>query len=889
MITAVLTNNKNLIENFLKSFSNKGNDFKNLIITVDNKTSDFNEMKSVIKKFSNKITILNLEKVETTVNKDLELVNYYNFVKVCPIQARLLLPYYFKKYLGINKVLFLDDDILVNTNIDRINFDQCDGAGVNNILTEEIKKNQYIQYQIELCNKISKKKYTKDILAFPRFVACAFLMTIYNDYEDYICQFFNSRIINEYIKAHSNNFTTKTTNKDILYPLEEHCFNVYVITHSKKFLMFNSNTVFHYWGNPKAYKDKSQVLRSPFIHAHLKDSKGYKNQWYDYYFGNDSKENPVIVYCVNDNTDYIKMLEESVNSVLRFNPTAEIHIIVNSNKPISISNRFKIHYCPLNIKFRERTNEGTFDRLRNTSYLKLYIPEILKDYKKCLFVDCDCLCTEDITQLYNIPVNYLAQPIIDSVSEERKQELGIQQYYSTNLMLMNLEALRQDRFREKCFQGIDSINCSFWCHEETLVNKNYYNKITPLPENTQVFSFNYSYKVFEYNDYEALKKNTKHLYFLHFPGPDKSRFWATIQYTKDYKYFKEIQRCKGLLSVKDFETKVKTIFIMPWNYNEYSRWFRKYNIITDINNINKADCAIVWGSPYFAPNSKQMLEKIIAANKPIISLEDSFIRAVYPFNKPNCNTRYKQTLSYTANNYFQFEAGKKTTLDQLLEECKPLNLEQLADVKRTKQFIIDNQLSKYNCQFNQFNPVDNNKSVLVVDQSYGDQSIIGSNATNKTFEDMLITAIMENPKATIYLKMHPESMNDGRGGFYTKEVIDRISKQCNKSIVILDKPINPISLLKKIDKVYVVSSGLGFEALMCGVDVVTFGTAFYAGWGLTNDRNFIKHHSRKLTFNELYYTVFYKFTKWVNPDNGNPITFIEALNILKSRISEILK
>lgn len=43
MITAVLTNNKNLIENFLRSFSNKGNDFKNLIITVDNKTSDFSK------------------------------------------------------------------------------------------------------------------------------------------------------------------------------------------------------------------------------------------------------------------------------------------------------------------------------------------------------------------------------------------------------------------------------------------------------------------------------------------------------------------------------------------------------------------------------------------------------------------------------------------------------------------------------------------------------------------------------------------------------------------------------------------------------------------------------------------------------------------------------
>ena len=49
--------------------------------------------------------------------------------------------------------------------------------------------------------------------------------------------------------------------------------------------------------------------------------------------------------------------------------------------------------------------------------------------------------------------------------------------------------------------------------------------------------------------------------------------------------------------------------------------------------------------------------------------------------------------------------------------------------------------------------------------------------------------------------------------------------------------MNPWSLLDAVDAVYTVSSGLGFEAVLAGKRVVTFGSPFYAGWGFTEDRN----------------------------------------------------
>ena len=39
-----------------------------------------------------------------------------------------------------------------------------------------------------------------------------------------------------------------------------------------------------------------------------------------------------------------------------------------------------------------------------------------------------------------------------------------------------------------------------------------------------------------------------------------------------------------------------------------------------------------------------------------------------------------------------------------------------------------------------------------------------------------------------------------------------------------------------MDRVYVVSSTMGFEALLAGKSVTCFGMPWYAGWGATDDR-----------------------------------------------------
>ena len=44
------------------------------------------------------------------------------------------------------------------------------------------------------------------------------------------------------------------------------------------------------------------------------------------------------------------------------------------------------------------------------------------------------------------------------------------------------------------------------------------------------------------------------------------------------------------------------------------------------------------------------------------------------------------------------------------------------------------------------------------------------------------------------------------------------------------------NIFKKVDRVVVFTSLGGFEALIRGIPVTTYGLPFYAGWGLTDDK-----------------------------------------------------
>ncbi len=81
----------------------------------------------------------------------------------------------------------------------------------------------------------------------------------------------------------------------------------------------------------------------------------------------------------------------------------------------------------------------------------------------------------------------------------------------------------------------------------------------------------------------------------------------------------------------------------------------------------------------------------------------------------------------------------------------------------------------------------------------------------------------------------------------------------------LAEDVNPWALFDQVDRVYVVTSQLGFEALMAGLQVSCFGLPFYAGWGLTDDRQSCPRRGLDRSLEQVFTAAYLRYCRYANP------------------------
>lgn len=277
------------------------------------------------------------------------------------------------------------------------------------------------------------------------------------------------------------------------------------------------------------------------------------------------------------------------------------------------------------------------------------------------------------------------------------------------------------------------------------------------------------------------------------------------------------------------------------------------------------DGVVVWGrSPYAARG-----EAVAAARGvPLIRLEDAFLRSIRP------GRMGEPPMGLFLDTGVHFDASAPSALERLLASA-PLDDSNL--LRRAREGIARLQaqhLSKYNlCDPTLPGPPPG--YVLVVDQTRGDASIRHSGASAQTFREMLVFAQEENPGARIILKTHPETALRLRPGHYgPADATGRIS--------LLTDAVSPWRLLEGAIAVYVVSSQLGFEAVLAGHRPRVFGQPFYAGWGLTADENPVPRRQRRLTKAQLFAAAMILAPLWYDACRDRLCPFEDALDQMEA-------
>ncbi|WP_186332382.1 tetratricopeptide repeat protein [Bordetella genomosp. 13] len=236
----------------------------------------------------------------------------------------------------------------------------------------------------------------------------------------------------------------------------------------------------------------------------------------------------------------------------------------------------------------------------------------------------------------------------------------------------------------------------------------------------------------------------------------------------------------------------------------------------------KADCFVVWG--YTEPGivTRHARWKRI----PIHRMEDGFIRSSEL--GASHSTPYSLVLDDKGLHY---NPDTESRLEAIL------NTKQFTDAERAAargciDLMLQLSLSKYTpgkLQKVSTPSIRLQRRVAIVGQVDNDMSMRMGNPEGWSMMDMIRLAKIEHPDAEIVYRPHPEVYEGYQRSRFVKRLVSRIC--------VIESPDVPTAeFLDSVDHVYTVTSLTGFEALLRGKKVTVMGAAFYAGWGLTDDR-----------------------------------------------------
>lgn len=262
--------------------------------------------------------------------------------------------------------------------------------------------------------------------------------------------------------------------------------------------------------------------------------------------------------------------------------------------------------------------------------------------------------------------------------------------------------------------------------------------------------------------------------------------------------------------------------------------------------------------------------KALELGRPLLSLEYGFVSSFDIALKGE-----PQLSLLLSRSGMHYDATQPSDIETRLQSAEF----ELSDTQRGRaadciRRIVDNRVTKYNhapeLDIRERLSLSDRPKVLLVDQRYGDQSIARGLASMETFEEMLAIARALDGY-DILAKVHPDAISGGMESYLGK----LLARDVPQNLTFIDFEVSPFSLFDVVDKVFVATSQLGFEALMAGKEVHCFGVPFYAGWGITVDHVPAPRRTRRRSLEEVFHVAYLECSRYFVPGLG--VTELESL------------
>ncbi|MDR2590993.1 MAG: glycosyltransferase family 8 protein [Oscillospiraceae bacterium] len=166
------------------------------------------------------------------------------------------------------------------------------------------------------------------------------------------------------------------------------------------------------------------------------------------------------------------------------------YFLVRTGLPIDVTKNFykllnqfqgtEIEYIIVGDRF---DNAFISNHITIESYYRLLISELLPELDKCIYLDVDIIACDDLTELWNYEIgNSIIAGVRDALaSKERYKDLKIpspERYIQAGVLIINLKVIKNESLLSKF---IEQIKNEYQYHDQDVLNKVCYNRITLLP------------------------------------------------------------------------------------------------------------------------------------------------------------------------------------------------------------------------------------------------------------------------------------------------------------------------------------------------------------------------------------------------------------------------
>lgn len=268
------------------------------------------------------------------------------------------------------------------------------------------------------------------------------------------------------------------------------------------------------------------------------------------------KEIPVF-FAIDDR--YIPFLAVSLQSLIDNSSEKNEYAIKILYTNVSEENMLKIkkyekenvniEFVDLNRQLEEIQNKlYTRNYFSNTTYFRLFIPELYPQYDKALYLDSDTAILTDVADLYNEDIgdNLVAGvpdgavQTVEIFQEYVEKVVGVidyNNYFNAGILLMNLEELRKYKFQEKFLYLLEKVKF------EVAQDQDYLNRLCKGRVKMLDFAWN-RMPIMEESDKEIkIVHYNLGLKPWHFDNvPYQEYFWKYAEKTEFYDKIKEFRK-----------------------------------------------------------------------------------------------------------------------------------------------------------------------------------------------------------------------------------------------------------------------------------------------------------------------------------------------------------